>query len=107
MSFLLALALAEAAAPATPPPGLHFSFLRMASFRSRAKALGCGAGELDSELETVRKQLVKHYGKEAFAWPKIPSSAAGRGDCNIIVMVYRTNLGDFKREAAAALSVAP
>lgn len=108
MSLLLALALAEATAPVAPPPGLQFSFWRMAAFKSRAKDLGCGAGGLDGELETVRKQLAKRYGKDAFAWPKIPSSAAVReGDCYMALMVYRTNLGDFKREAAAAIAVAP
>lgn len=107
MSFLLALALAEAVAP-TPPPGLQFAFWRMAAFKSRAKELGCGAGGLDGELEAMRKQLAKRYGKEAFAWPKIPASArASDGDCYSALMVYRANLGDFKRDAAAALAVEP
>ena len=78
----------------------------MAAFKSRAKQLGCGAGALDGELEAIRKQLAKRYGKEAFAWPKTPPSA-GQGDCYVALMVYRTNLGDFKREADAALAIAP
>ena len=108
MSLLLALALAEATAPAAPPPGLQFSFWRMAAFKSRAKDLGCSAGGLDGELEAVRKQLAKRYGKEAFAWPKTPPPAGrSEGDCYMSLMVYRTNLGDFKRDAAAALADAP
>lgn len=107
MSLLLALALAEATAPAAPPPGLQFAFWRMAAFKSRTKSLGCNAGGLDGELEAVRKQLAKRYGKEAFAWPKTPPAGRSEGDCYISLMVYRTNLGDFKRDAAAALAVAP
>lgn len=104
----MALALAEATAPVAPPPALQFSFWRMAAFKSRAKQLGCGAGALDGELEAIRKQLAKRYGKEAFAWPKTPSSAnQGEGDCYVALMVYRTNLGDFKREADAALAITP
>jgi hypothetical protein len=107
LSLLLALALAEATAPVAPPPGLQFSFWRMAAFKSRAKQLGCGAGALDGELEDIRKQLAKRYGKDVFAWPKSPPPAGRDGDCYVALMVYRTNLGDFKREAAAALAVAP
>ena len=36
-----------------------------------------------------------------------PPAGRSEGDCYMSLMVYRTNLGDFKRDAAAALAVAP
>ena len=105
MSVLLASLLLGASPAAEAPGGLQFSFWRMASFKSRAADLRCNAKELDRELEQVRKQLAARYGAKAFAWPKIPKGQGPKGgDCYSVVMVYRTNLADFKREAAAALS---
>jgi hypothetical protein len=101
----VALALALSAAPVAaqePPPGLMFGFFRMVVFRDRARELGCGAGDLDAEFEAIRKRLAKRYGKKAFAPPKHPSG--GPGDCFVAVSVYRVNLGDFRRQAEAALA---
>lgn len=97
----LAMLLAQATT-AEPPPGLQFGFFRMAAFRQRARDLGCGSGTFDDELESLRKRLAKRYGKQAFAWPKIPNS--GPGECQVAMSVYQVNLADFRREADAALA---
>jgi hypothetical protein len=101
---LVALALAGAPAAeagAAAPPGLSFGFIRMAVFRQRARELGCRAGDLDGELEAIRKRLAARFGKKAFAYPKVPHS--GPGDCFTALSIYRVNLGTFRREAEAAL----
>lgn len=100
MIALLALSL-QAAAPA-PPPGLVFGYYRMLAFRSRARSSGCGTGDLDGELNATVKALGKRYGKKAFEAPKVPASPPG--DCGVIRDVYRVNLADFRRDAAAALA---
>lgn len=107
MSALLASLYLAASPVAQPPAGLQFGFWRMASFKSRAAEMRCKAKDLDRELEQVRADLAKRYGAKAFAWPKIPKGQGPKGgDCYSIVMVYRTNLADFKREAAAVLNQA-
>jgi hypothetical protein len=106
MSLLLAVALlgGQAAMP-PPPPGLLFGFYRMAAFQQRARELRCGAGDLDRQFETIRRQLVRRYGKKPFSVPKMPSG--GPGDCGSAMVVYRVNLADFRREAEAALRGPP
>ena len=88
-----------AATPVAPPPGLQFGFFRMAAFRQRVIESNCG-GDLDA-LEALRKRLAKRFGKQAFAWPKVP--AGPPGDCRMVSGVFDVNLADFRREAEAAL----
>jgi len=103
ISATLALVLIQASPAATePPPGLQFGFFRMAAFRQRVKDLGCNRGQLDAELEDLRKRLAARYGKKAFSWPKIPNS--GPGDCRSVEMVYRVNLVDFRKAVDTALA---
>ncbi|MEA3004425.1 MAG: hypothetical protein QOH81_3213 [Sphingomonadales bacterium] len=103
MSLALAAAmLAGQAAMPEPPPGLLFGYYRMFAFQQRAKELHCPAGNLDSELETIRTQLIRRYGKKPFSPPRPPPG--GPGDCETAVVVYRVNLTDFRKEAAAALA---
>jgi len=85
------------------PLGLLFSFYRMNVFRERAKELHCDARDLDRELEGIRHQLARRYGEKPFSPPEHPPSGAA-GDCSVMLMVYRRNMADFRREAAAALS---
>ena len=99
----MGMALLAQASPTAAPPGLQFGFFRMAAFRQRAKDLACERGALDAELDSLHERLAKVYGKQAFAWPKVPKS--GPGDCRMVESVYRVNLADFRREAEAALAV--
>jgi hypothetical protein len=85
-----------------PPPGLLFGYYRMFAFQQRAKELGCPAGALDGELEAIRKRLMHRYGKKPFSPPKPPPGPPG--DCYSVLMVYRVNLADFRKQAEAALA---
>ena len=93
-------ALLLAASPAAPPPGLQFAFFRMAAFRQRVIESNCGA-DLDT-LDGLRKRLAQRFGKQAFAWPKVPSTPPG--DCRMVSSVFDVNLADFRRDAEAALA---
>ena len=102
MSLMLAIAmLASPAASSEPPPGLLFGYYRIFAFQQRAKELGCAAGDLDREFQEIRRELIRRYGKKPFSPAKPPPG--GPGDCHVAVSVYRVNLADFRREAAAAL----
>jgi hypothetical protein len=104
MSVVIAVALlASQPAVQTPPPGLLFGFYRIAAFRHRAKELRCGAAALDGQFEEIRKKLAGRYGKKAFSLPKMPRGGPP-GDCQIELSVYSLNLGEFRKEAEAALS---
>jgi len=105
MNLVLAMLMLGGQAAVPPPPGLLFGFYRMVAFEQRAKELGCGAHDLDREFEAIRRQLARRYGKKPFSRPKIPPG--GVGDCYSAVSVYRVNLADFRRDAAAALAAAP
>jgi hypothetical protein len=103
MSFVLAVALlGSQAAPPPAPPGLLFGYYRMVAFQQRARELHCGAGGLDGELEAIRRQLIRRYGKKPFSVPTPPPG--GPGDCGAIIAVYRVNLADFRRDAETALN---
>ena len=98
------LAIAMLGSPAAlppPPPGLLFGYYRMFAFQQRARELHCGAGDLDRELQAIRRRLIARYGKKPFSPAKPPPG--GPGDCGTALSVYRVNLADFRREAAAAL----
>lgn len=104
MIFGLVLAASSTATAPTPPPGLQFGFWRMAAFKQQAKDMRCQVGDMNAELEKLRKQLEKKYGKESFAWPKTQPTPPGLGgDCSTITMVYRANLDSFRKEANADL----
>jgi hypothetical protein len=107
MSILVAAALlaAPVAPPPTPPPGLLFGYFRMTVFQQRAKALRCGAGELDRDFDAIVKRLADRYGRNVFTAPRHPSG--GPGDCSVILSVYRVNLADFRKQAEAALQAPP
>lgn len=91
------------AAQPAPPPGLQFAFFRMAAFRQRVLESNCGA-DLDA-LEALHKRLAQRFGKQAFAWPKVPRSPPS--DCRLVSSVYQVNLVDFRRDAEAALALLP
>ena len=95
-----AVALLLAQAAAVPPPGLQFGFFRMAAFRQRVQESNCPA-DLDA-LEVLRRRLAARFGKQAFAWPKVPKTPGG--DCSVVSNVYSVNLADFRKEAEAALA---
>lgn len=96
-----ALLLGASASALTPPPGLQFGFYRMAAFRQRVIESGCSA-DLDT-LEDLRRRLAERFGKRAFTWPNVPTSAPG--DCSAVSSVYTVNLADFRKEAAVALAI--
>ena len=102
MSLVLA-ALMAASQPAAPMPEhvLRFHFYRVLVFRQRARELGCGAGELDRQLEQIRSRLNRRFGKDAFAHQQFPPG--GPGDCGILLSGYRRNLDGFRKDAEAAL----
>ncbi|QAY78429.1 hypothetical protein [Sphingosinicella sp. BN140058] len=103
MSLVLAALLASADVPApAPPPGLLFAFYRMVAFQGYARALGCGAADLDRDFDALRARLIKRYGKKPFSPPKPPTEA--EGSCQTALSVYRINLADFREEAEAALA---
>ena len=91
--------------PETPPPGLLFGFYRIHAFASRADELGCGGPDrnaLDREFAALRKKLIARYGEKPFSPPKPPR--AGPGDCSAVLMVYRVNLGEYRKAAEAELA---
>ena len=103
ISGVLALMLAmQAPAAPVPPPGLVFGFYRMLAFEQRARVSGCDVGDLNSELTAIRKRLAARYGKKPFSPPEQPGGAPG--DCGTVTNVYRVNMADFRKDAAAALA---
>jgi hypothetical protein len=102
MSLALAAAMLAGQAMPEPPPGLLFGYYRMFAFQQRAKELHCPAGNLDSELEALRKQLIRRYGKKPFSPLKPPSG--GPGDCYVMLSVYRANLPGFRKQVEADLA---
>ncbi|HMJ93866.1 MAG TPA: hypothetical protein VK472_07180 [Allosphingosinicella sp.] len=103
MSLVLA-AFMLASQPAAPMPEhvLRFHYYRVVAFQARARELHCEAGDLDRELEQVRRRLNRRYGKDAFK-PFAPEPG-GPGDCLILLRGYRSNLDGFRKDAEAALN---
>lgn len=103
MSLVLAALLASAAVPAPPPPpGLLFNFYRVVASQRYARALGCGAADLDRDCDALRSRLFKRRGKMCFWPPKSPAEA--EGSCQTAMSVYRVDRADFRAEADAALA---
>ena len=94
-----------AADPALPPAPVLFGYYRMKSFRDRSDDLHCDGPDkrqADAEFDTIRKRLIDRYGKKAFSPPR--GAPSGPGDCRVVMLVYRTNLDDYRTVVNAALS---
>ena len=87
-------------APAPVVPGdITFLFYKVSALRQMAHERGCDAGDENARYDAVRKRLIARYGPSIFSPPKPQKGPAG--DCGV-VLVYRVNLADLERAAAAS-----
>ena len=105
---LIALALAQATAAPKAPIDVLFGFYRIVAFHERADDLKCGGPErkaADDAFVEIRKRLIARYGEQGFSPPRHPPS--GPGDCRVVMMVYQTNLADYRKFVDSTLAAAP
>jgi hypothetical protein len=105
---LVALALAQATPAPQVPPSLLFGFYRMVAFHQRAADLKCEGPDrkaADDEFDSIRKRLIARYGKQPFSPPR--PGPSGPGDCRAVMMVYQTNLAEYRKLVDSALAAQP
>jgi hypothetical protein len=105
---LVALALAQATPAPKAPLDLLFGFYRIVAFHQRADDLKCGGPErkaADDAFGEIRSRLIARYGEQGFSPPRHPPS--GPGDCRVVMMVYQTNLAEYRKVVDATLAAAP
>ena len=105
---LVALALAQATPAPQAPPYLLFGFYRIVAFHQRAADLKCGGPErkaADDSFDDIRKRLIARYGKQGFSPPR--PAPSGPGDCRAVMMVYTTNLAEYRKLVNSTLAAAP